>query len=460
MVAHLRGATAASVSEPQEVDANGYRITLFRQGADAYAKSRHPLVYGRYHEIETPEAILHFNLRGQIFRARGKPPAWPHAEEWLKRTEGNDWVYYAGGGFSGRFEAVGQGELDRPIQFRVPTPYNEIHKTLGEYYLPHLPYPSNNILNRDALSHPDVRRLIQAWPEMVADAARAFPDPPGDVAWFLQLAQFHTPDRLQESAERVFRITHGRIRVIPPDARHVDYDIVPLTVAEGCLYKCRFCRVKNRRPFRPLSPWEIREQIAALRTHFGPDLENRNALFLGDQDALHAGPDRILETAETAIAALGLRTSALKGTHLFLFGSVDAFLAAEDRFFDALNRSGVRTFINLGLESADPDTLEQIGKPITARQVADCFFRALALNDQLLNVEITCNFLMGGNLPPGNEPAFLRLVRDGVDRPRNKGTVYLSPLSDRPASLRTMFAFYQLQRMSRLPTFLYLLQRL
>jgi hypothetical protein len=88
--------------------------------------------------------------------------------------------------------------------------------------------------------------------------------------------------------DRIFSITHGRIRIIPPEARHVDCDIVPLTVAEGCLHKRRFRRVKNRRPFRPLAPWVIREQIAALRTISDRTWKIGTPFFWGRRQPPHA----------------------------------------------------------------------------------------------------------------------------------------------------------------------------
>jgi radical SAM superfamily enzyme YgiQ (UPF0313 family) len=85
------------------------------------------------------------------------------------------------------------------------------------------------------------------------------------------------------------KIIGGRVSVLPPDTRHVDYDIIPLTIADGCLYHCRFCCVKTEQKFQVRSKENIHEQLRALKNHFGDDLVNYHALFLGNHDALAAG---------------------------------------------------------------------------------------------------------------------------------------------------------------------------
>jgi len=69
-----------------------------------------------------------FNLNGEIKFIRGLNTSWPHPAEQLKRTDGNDWVYY----YVGDDSSV-----------------NGIISWLGEYYLPCLPYPSNSIWEKN-----------------------------------------------------------------------------------------------------------------------------------------------------------------------------------------------------------------------------------------------------------------------------------------------------------------------
>ncbi len=53
---------------------------------------------------------------------QGRRDDWPNPAEWLKRTQGNDWIYYSSGD------------------------YNGIVGRFGEYYFPCLSYPSNSIM--------------------------------------------------------------------------------------------------------------------------------------------------------------------------------------------------------------------------------------------------------------------------------------------------------------------------
>jgi tRNA A37 methylthiotransferase MiaB len=240
----------------------------------------------------------------------------------------------------------------------------------------------------------------------------------------------------------------------------VDYNVIPLLVTEGCLYHCRFCRVKDNKPFQQRPTSSIADQIRALKAWFGPDRVNFNALFLGGSDALAADGALLRSAVERAVSELGLDRSYMRGLHLFLFGSVDSFLAADAALFDAFQAMDCRTYINIGLESADPETLDAIGKPITARQVKTAFDKMREVNRRFSAIEVTANFLMDDSLPTGHYPAFIDLVRGGVSEPSGKGTIYLSPMCLRPPSQHSLYFFNQLQAMSRLPVFLYLIQRL
>lgn len=444
---------------PQVCSRNGCTLTLFKPGAETYAKTRHPHKHGLYHEIKTPEATLQFNLNGEIVRAQGFADRWPSSLEWLKRTAGNDWVYYSTGGYAGTYETLGAGLLSDPIRFRIPAPYNEIYKATGEYYLPNLPYESNAILGGDPFGHPEVAGLVESWHAVLARAADAMRGPAAPFAAFLRTALENTPEVLQGRAEALFAITAGRPAVLPPDTRHVDYNVMPLRVAEGCRYKCRFCRVKSDRPFRVFSRTAVDRQIEQLKDFYGADRVNYNAVYLAGSDALGAGKDRLLYALDRALAALGPGDSCMQGCCVFLFGSVDSLLAAEAGFFDALSQRACRVFVNIGLESADPATLEAIGKPITAAQVKAAFSKMQAINDSCGNIEITANFLMDDSLPAAHYAAFAELAGRAAGTKR-KGTLYFSPLCISAPSQRTLFYFNQLQTLSRLPVFLYLIQRL
>jgi len=411
-------------------------ITLNKKGAANHIKISYPLRYGIFQEVITRNEILHFNLNQEIIRAVGRTRDWIHPNEWLKRTRGNDWVYYSSGGYTGVFE------------------------TTGEYYLPNLQYPTNAIIGGKPFKESAVKNLFETWHDKLAKIRDCAGDMPAPVGLFLEKAWAKNPTTLEKSAEDLFKISGGRVTVMPPDARHVDYDIIPLTISLGCLYKCSFCRIKNSHPFALKTRSEIHEQLLKLKKLYSLDIANYNSLFLGEHDALAAGRDLIIFAVEQALDLLDLGNSNLKGTNLFLFGSVDSLLDSDPDLFTRLNDLFSQTYINIGLESADQETLDQIGKPITAGNVEKAFKRIQSLNSKHPNIEITANFVMDNALPKGHYPAFLRLVRESFSHSKPKGTIYLSPMTiDRP-SKEMVLEFNRLKCLSRVPTFLYIIQRL
>ncbi len=412
------------------------RICLRRRGADRYAKVSYPQRYGKYSELETADAVLQFNLNYEIVNARGKGREWPHPQEWLKRTMGNDWIYYSTGGYTGVFEAI------------------------GEYYLPNTPYPTNSLLGGRPFQLPAVRAMINGWHSLLEDAATRIGAAPEPVREFMARALANTPEVLAKRAEVLFRISGSRASVLPPDARHVDYDVIPINIAEGCLYKCRFCRVKTNRPFRQKSREEIDLQLKGLQEWYADNLANYVSLFLGEHDALAVSPGLILETIEKALTAFCFAAANVKGSNIFLFGSVDSLLHAPRGFWSDLARLPCSVYLNIGLESADQESLDQLGKPVRATQIVEAFALIQEINSRHANVEVTANFIMDENLPANHYSSFLALVRDRLERVKPKGSIYLSPQQiDSPSRARVM-EFHKLKILSRLPTFLYIIQRL
>ena len=74
---------------------------------------------------------------------------------------------------------------------------------------------------------------------------------------------------LYERSQQLNKIIGGRVSVLPPDTRHADYDIIPLNIADGCFYHCKFCCVKSDQQFQKRSKENIQEQLAALKDYFG-----------------------------------------------------------------------------------------------------------------------------------------------------------------------------------------------
>jgi hypothetical protein len=411
-------------------------IHIAKRGSDRFLKASYPVRAGIYTEVATDSSILHFNLNQEIIRARGTAGDWPHPQEWLQRTIGNDWVYYSTGGYTGVLE------------------------TTGEYYLPNLPYITNNALGGSPLRNRAVAALIQSWhPSLLA--LQAAGDRWGtDATAFLTAAAKNDPSHLARRAQDLFAITGGRPSVLPPDSRHVDYRVIPLTVCRGCLYKCSFCRVKNGTAVTPLSRRDIDEQLDRLADYFGNELVNYNSVFLGEHDALLAKPELLCHAVEQAHARLGLAESAIAGSNVFMFGSVGSLLAAPRELFAELDALPGRTFINIGLESADQATLDQLGKPLTAAAIRHAFMTLLEINDSFPSIEITANLVIDDKLGKNHYNSLVSLIRDDVDRRRDKGAIYLSSLRFDSPSRARLFTFYELKRHSRLPLFLYTIQRL
>jgi len=415
---------------------NSCRISLHKKGSGKYLKMSYPVHCGVFTEIVSGDFVFHFNLNGEILRAKGRGEGWGHPHEWLKRTKGNDWVFYSTGGYTGVFEAT------------------------GEYYLPNLPYPTNTLLGGHPFAQEEIQRLIKTWYQSLNRLFEDVIDPPPAIRRFLATALSNSPEVLEKKGQQLATIIGGRVSVLPPDARHVDYDLIPLTIADGCLYKCAFCKIKNSRRFKEKTTGEISKQITLLKDLYGEDLANYKALFLGEHDALQAAPGLISSCLSEAYQGFGFASSYKEEFKVFLFGSVTSLLGAPDSLFKDLQALPGMTYINIGLESADQATLDLLGKPLSTQLVHQAFRRMQEINDGYSNIEITANFIMDENLPENHYPAILELIRDGLTHTRPKGSIYFSPLSfDQPSRAR-LFDFNRLKVLSRLPTFLYIIQRL
>ena len=424
----------------QNVDSyrlNDLTITIDKQGANRYTKASYPVRYGKFCEIKTPQYLFQYNLNGEIKTIRGLNSNWNHPAEWLKRTDANDWVFYS----MGR--------------------YHRLFSFLGEYYLPCLSYPSNSLWQYNPFKDVTVRKALAAGSRLAADLRPILVNGiPFKIKDFLERILRHDPNTLSLKTKSLHQIIASPVSVLPPDTRHVDYEVIPLMVADGCLYQCGFCCVKSRRSFRPRSEANIRRQIRRLKAFYGANLSNYNALFLGNHDALAAGWDLIGMAAAEAYEIFDFERSNIKNPALFLFGSADSLLNAADKLFDALNRLPFYTYINIGLESADAATLAQINKPLEPAKIKDAFQKMLDINRRYLNIEITANFLLGDRLAPGHYAALIGLIRSGLDRFFSKGAIYLSPLNGNRNRSALLRQFVDIKNKSRLPAYLYLIQRL
>ncbi len=424
----------------QNFQIDDLEIHVHKQGSREYAKVSYPIRYGVCSEIKTPAYTFQFNLNGEIKFIQGRDKNWPDPSEWLKRSVGDDWAYYSTGGYSGIFDAF------------------------GEYYLPCPDYPSNAVIVHDPFDDAAVTHALRSWHLFHADLRTlALSGLPRKIRTFLETVRRNGPETLDQKARLFHQLIGGPVTVLPPDTRHVDYEVIPVTVADGCLYKCGFCRVKTRKNFTPRTGKNIVEQITQLKGFYDKNFSNYKALFLGQHDALHAGPELIRCAAETAYDTFEMEKSHMTGpARLFLFGSVDSLLNAAPALFDMLSSLPFYTYINIGLESADPTTLEMIRKPITADAVAESFVKIGDVNRAYEHIEISANFLFGDGLPSSHMKAFAQLAENNKKNPQIKGTVYFSPLVNTGVETnRGMIRkFYKIKAMSPFPTFIYLIQRL
>jgi hypothetical protein len=417
-------------------------ITLEKTGSVEFGKVSYPIRYGLFSEIKTPDYTFQCNLNGEIKYIQGRGEGWPHPAEWLNRTVANDWVYYSAG------------------------EYGRAYDYFGEYYLPCLSYPSNSIMGGNPFNDRAVRSALEAWEEarirLKGFRGRFLPQTLED---FLSLAAENDVRRLQLRSQVLHELIGGPITVLPPDTRHVDYEIIPVIIADGCLYNCAFCRVKTGDDFAARDKKSIKDQIKRLEVFYSHDLPNYNAVFLGQHDALNAGQDLIEFAASSAYEILEFSRSHMKGAYLFLFGSVDSLLKAEDGLFEMLQGLPFRTYINVGLESADQETLTALGKPIASEMIGEAFARMLEVNKRYERIEVTANFLLGSNLPQGHLPNSLDMIRNQLGRFYSKGAIYFSPLVNGTSmsgeTRRSMVRrFGEIKSLSLLPTYLYLIQRL
>ncbi|MCF8086227.1 MAG: hypothetical protein K9J48_04965 [Desulfohalobiaceae bacterium] len=410
-------------------------IELDKQGELSRRKVSYPMLVGTYHRLTLPGFVLFYDQNGDIKYIRGRGRDWPHPSEWLKRTRGNTWVYY----FSGRYT-------------------EDLFDWLGEYYLPCFQYASNSLWRVDPFAEEAVQKALAVWKEAPFLAeGQLEPGAPSRITRFLHRLRERGEAAQEETTRELWRVLGDRIRVLPPDTRHVDYEVLPLIIADGCLYNCSFCRVKSGRSFHSRTRAEVREQLRGVLGLLDQDLVNHNAAFLGLDDALNAGEESLIDAATMCLHAL--RDSPLRERYLFLFGSVHSLLGAPEGLWRSLARLPCRTYVNIGLESADQATLDQLGKPVRAGEVGEAFRRMLDINERYDRVEVSANFVVDPDLPRAHWRELEGLLGDGPGRTRSKGTVYLSPLHG-GRKREHIHLLHSLKMRSRLPLYLYLIQQL
>ncbi len=405
-------------------------------GEKKYQKVSFPIKVGMYSLFEYRDFKFYFDLNEEIKFIHVKKDIWPHPNDFVKRTKGNDFIYYSSGEY-----------------------YGGIYDATGEYYVPCFLYPSNNLWGRDIY---DIINIARSGWNGLTDKLIHIPfiNYPKEIRRIIQGVIKKDEKYLIDRAIQLRKILSSCITVLPPDTRHVDYEVIPIVISDGCLYHCKFCRVKSRDSFRQRTKQEIVSQIRLLRDFYARDLKNYSSIYLGLHDALNCSMDIIKFSIEQAWKILEIEDSYLKDKSIFLFGSVDSLLMAKYGFFDYLNSiPHTQVFINIGLESVAGEVLKLIGKPIDPKKVEDSFFKMMDINKKYINIEVSANFLFDLNFPVIHWESILRLISDHIKRPFHKGTIYFSPLrtSNKREQLKK---FMTLKRNIPLPTYLYIIQRL
>jgi len=412
-------------------------ITLDCAGRDDWGKFSFPVRYGIHEKVKWNGYEFDFNLRGGLKRLTSNLSVWPDPREMLKRTDGDDLIYYGTDGYESSYDLI------------------------KNYYVPFNGRDDCDVFTEKPLKDRHVKEALQAFDGLVKEAGRlassVLGDRPGAFLW--KVAAKDRP-ALAEEAQKLHRIIGGNLPVLPPDAIDVDYEVIPLIITEGCGYNCLFCRFKTEGSFRLRSRENIAGQIKDLKDFYGADIVNYNSLVLGQNDALAAGEDILAEAAEMAYDVLNLAASYHRGRpNLFIFGSVDSFLEASDFQLDRLNGLPYHAAINVGLESPDQETLNSLGKPLRAEKVKDAFRKMHEVNRRWPHVAVSCNFVLGGGLPPRHVEEIRTLLSEKFNS-KGKGVVYLSPLLGASYRRQILKEFREIKINSSLPVFIYLAQRL
>jgi hypothetical protein len=147
-------------------------IELNIRGINEYTKLSYPVKYGIFSRLETCDHVFEFNLNHEIKSAKSKSCEWRNPQEWLKRTMGNDWVYYSTGGYSGVVEA------------------------LGEYYLPNLTYPTNSLLGGKPFKEYEIDNIVKNFHDIIPQVPNKIisdKNMPDAVATWLNKVKQQTP---------------------------------------------------------------------------------------------------------------------------------------------------------------------------------------------------------------------------------------------------------------------------
>lgn len=403
-----------------------------------HGKLSYPVRCGRYHELQTPDALYHLGLDGFPKYAQGRRAGWPHPQEWLKSTRGGDWLYYSSQGYGDLFDLT------------------------GEYYYPFVSYASNPLFSGNPFHSPAVAGLLQGHDQCCRQAAAraeagGFTGEAGEV---LRRFSHWTGEARARHGRDWLRLLHARIPVLPPDCRHVDYDVLPVILSQGCLANCGFCRIKTGGEFsvRPLP--EVTKQLAGLQGLLGPELANYRGIFFGQHDVLACGIDHIDTALSVVLQWLPADHGLVREPEVFFFASTASLLTVDETELRRLERNDCRVHINIGLESFDQATLDALQKPVRSEENIAAFRRMLAINRRCGHLTLSANLISGRLAGPGHIDRAIEVIKAEVRVFEPGSVLYLSPLTGEYDIKEVRSDLRRIQALRRLPVYPYLIQRL
>jgi hypothetical protein len=282
-------------------------------------------------------------------------------------------------------------------------------------------------LNELATAHEPARTML----------ARALGDnAPRAVAAILKRALSLDSKALADDASRFGALYGGPVAVVPSDCPAAIY----LQATCGCSWnRCTFCTLHAGKTFHVRSPGEFDRHVWDVVRWYGAGLERRRTAFLGDADALAAGPralaamldvlDRHFERApphRDARAARAWQPHSRPGLWAVdAFASANSVAKASVEELAALRAKGMSR-LYMGLETGDPELRKRLHRPESLATLSDAVDKAKAAG---LNLALTVIAGLGGRTAAERHvlatAAFLRGLKLG-----DQDRVSVSPLHD------------------------------